>query len=430
MTETLAGFAAFMALAFMRVPLAFAMIIVGFVGFGLKVNFFAASAMIGQTIYETGLSYTLSVIPLFMLMGNFIVRAGLANELFDAAYRFIGHKRGGLAMASIVSCAAFGAVCGSSIATAATFSKVAYPSMRRFNYRDEFAASVIAAGGTLGILIPPSTFMILYGIMTETSIAKLFMAGIIPGAIATLILCVAIAIVTRIDPEAAPAGIRSTWKDRLTSLSKVWPVAALFTLVMGGIYGGFFTTTEAAGIGAAGGLVFALQRGSLSKTILLEVLVDTARTTAMLFLIVIGAMVFANFVNYTSISMDLREFISAFAVHPIMVVVVICTIYIILGTVMEELSMMLLTMPLFFPLIVELGFDPVWFGILVIVVVQIGMISPPVGMNIFVVRSILPHIPVLKIFRQIWPFNIALVILTGLLIFVPKIVLWLPSYVK
>lgn len=430
MIEALAGFGAFMALTLVRIPLAFAMLIVGFVGFGLKVNFAAAASMIGMTMYETGLSYTLSVIPLFILMGNFVVRAGLATELFDCAYRFIGAKRGGLAMATIISCAAFGAVCGSSIATSATFSKVAYPSMNRFNYSDGFAASVIAAGGTLGILIPPSTVMIIYGIMTETSIAKLFMAGVIPGTLAVIFLCLTVVIITRLNVRAAPAGSESNWHERLLALAKVWPVIALFVLVMGGIYGGFFTATEAAGIGAAGGLAFAIQRRALSRQVFFKVLIESARTTAMLFLIVIGALVFANFMNYTSISTDLGNLISTYGLKPIHTVLIICAIYIILGTVMEELSMMLLTLPIFFPLVVGLGYDPVWFGILIIIVVQVGMISPPVGMNIFVVRSILTHVPVVDMFRNIWPFNLTLIVLGLMIIIFPQIALWLPGFVK
>ncbi|MBP6019658.1 MAG: TRAP transporter large permease [Burkholderiaceae bacterium] len=430
MTETGIGFASFLILSFLRIPIAFSMIIVGFIGFGMKVNFNAASAMLGQAVYETGLSYTLSVVPLFILMGNLIVRAGVSAELFEAAYRFVGHKRGGLAMASVMSCAGFGAVCGSSVATAATFAKVAYPSMRKFDYDDGFAASTLAAGGTLGILIPPSTFMVLYGIMTETSIAKVFIAGIVPGILAALLFCATISVTTRLSPALAPCGKKHSWRERLQSLPTIWPVIALFTLVMGGIYGGLFTTTEGAGIGAAGALVFALYRRALTWPILFDLLAETARTTAVLFLIVIGALVFANFVNYTSMPGDLRDFVMMFELHPIIVVIAICLIYVILGTVMEEISMMLLTIPLFFPLIIDLGFDPVWFGILVIIAIQIGMISPPVGMNIFVVRSVLPHIPILSIFKRVWPLNFALVVLGGFVIAFPSLALWLPSYVK
>jgi len=286
--EALVGFAAFLALAFLRVPMAFAMGIVGFVGFAYKVNLNAAAAMIGQTTYETGMNYTLSVIPLFILMGSFVVRARMSEELYRAAYTFIGHLRGGLAMSTVIACAGFGAICGSSIATAATFTKVAYPSMRKFGYKDSLAAGAIAGGGTLGILIPPSTIMVIYGIMTETNIGKVFVAGILPGLIATALLCLAVVWITWRDPEAGPPGERSSGAQRLDAVRRVWPVVLLFVLVIGGIYAGVFTATEGAGIGAGGAFVFALARRALTWKILIEVLIESARTTSMLFMILIG----------------------------------------------------------------------------------------------------------------------------------------------
>ena len=311
MTEGLVGLAAFLALALLRVPMAFAMGIVGFFGFAYKVNFAAASAMIAQTTYETGLAYTLSVIPLFILMGNFVVRARMSEELYHAAYTFLGHRRGGLAMSTIVASAAFGSICGSSIATAATFAKVAYPSMRKFGYKDTLAAGSIAAGGTLGILIPPSVIMVIYGIMTETNIGKLFIAGILPGLVATALLCLAVSWITWRDPQAGPPGEKSPWSARLEALKRVWPVLALFIVVIGGIYGGVFTATEGAGIGAGGAFVFALARRALTWKALVEVLVESVRTTSMLFMILIGALVFANFINYTTMPADLRGFVVA-----------------------------------------------------------------------------------------------------------------------
>jgi C4-dicarboxylate transporter, DctM subunit len=428
--ETLVGFAAFLALAFLRIPMAFAMGIVGFAGVGYMLNFSVASAMIAQVTYETGLSYTLSVIPLFILMGNFVVRAGISEELYYAAFCFLGHRRGGLAISTVVACAAFGAICGSSIATAATFTKVAYPSMRKYGYKDSLAAGSIAAGGTLGILIPPSVIMVIYGIMTETSIGKLFIAGIIPGIIATVLLCLAVTWTTWRDPEAGPRAEPQPWAECLRALRHVWPVIALFALVIGGIYLGWFTATEGAGIGAGGAFMFALARRTLSWQILLEVLIESARTTSMLFLILIGALLFANFVNYTSMPVDLKTFVSAFEVWPVMVIAAICVIYVVLGTAMEELSMILLTVPLFFPLITTLGFDPVWFGILVVIVVQIGLISPPVGMNIFVVKNLLGHISLGTVFRGVTPFTVALIALLALVVLFPGIVTWLPTFMR
>jgi tripartite ATP-independent transporter DctM subunit len=429
-TETLIGFAAFLALAFLRVPMAFAMGIVGFCGVTYKINFNVAAAMIGQVTYETGLSYTLSVIPLFILMGNFVVRARMSDELYQAAYTFLGHLRGGLAMSTVIACAGFGAICGSSIATAATFTKVSYPSMRKYGYSDTLAAGSIAAGGTLGILIPPSVIMVIYGIMTETNIGKLFVAGIIPGLIATALLCGAVMWITWRDPKAGPPAEPSSWAARIEALRHVWPVIALFLLVIGGIYVGAFTATEGAGIGAGGAFGFALFRRALTWKVLVEVLVESARTTSMLFMILIGALLFANFVNYTTMPADLKSFVNIFQATPWLVIVAICVIYIILGTAMEELSMILLTVPLFFPVVAGLGYSPIWFGIVIVIVVQLGLISPPVGMNIFVVKNLLGHITIGTVFRGVTPFTVALCILLAIIVAFPELATWLPSFMK
>jgi tripartite ATP-independent transporter DctM subunit len=430
MTETLTAFAVLLALAFARVPIAFAMLIVGVVAFAMKRGIGPALEQLALTTFAAGINYELSVVPLFILMGNFVARAGMSQELFRAAYTFIGHWRGGLAMSTIVACAGFGAICGSSIATAATMSRVAYPPMKRLGYSDKLAASCIAAGGTLGILIPPSTIMVIYGIMTETNIGKLFAAGALPGLLAVLLLCLAVRYVIWRDPQAGPAGKRSSWSERLGALQDIWGVVALFAVSIGGIYGGIFTATEGAGVGAFGAFLFAWARGSLSWRVLFEVLVESARTTSMLFMILIGALVFANFINFTSMPSDLKNFVQQFEIHPIMVVAAICAIYVILGTAMEELSMILLTVPVFFPLVVGLGFDPVWFGVLVVVVVEIGLISPPVGMNLFVLNSLLPHVSTPMLFRGVTPFVVADVIRLGILIAFPWISLWLPSVLK
>jgi tripartite ATP-independent transporter DctM subunit len=429
-TEALLGFAAFLALAGLRVPMAFAMGIVGFFGFAYKLNFNAAAAMIGQTTYETGLAYTLSVIPLFILMGNFVVRARLSEELYHAAYAFLGHRRGGLAMSTVIASAGFGSICGSSIATAATFSKVAYPSMRKFGYKDTLAAGSIAAGGTLGILIPPSVIMVIYGIMTETSIGKVFIGGILPGIVATVLLCLAVLWITWRDPEAGPPGPRSSWAERRTAVRYIWPVVVLFVLVIGGIYGGVFTATEGAGIGAGGAFVFALARRALSWRVLVDVLIESARTTSMLFMILIGALIFANFINYTTMPADLKGFVTQFQLHPVLVIVAICAVYVVLGTAMEELSMILLTVPLFFPVVTALGYDPIWFGIVVVIVVQIGLISPPVGMNIFVVKSLIRHLTLGTVFRGVTPFTVAQVALLAIVVAFPALATYLPQFMK
>ena len=430
MTAALLGFAVIFALALMRIPLAFAMGAVGIVGMGLTRGWNPALASTAQVVYETGFAYTLSVIPLFILMGNFVARAGLAQELFHAAYAFIGHLRGGLAHATIVACAGFGAICGSSIATAATMGKVAYPSMKKLGYSDSLSMGVIAAGGTLGIMIPPSTIMVIYGIITETNIGKLFAAGVVPGLLSALLMMVGIAWITARDPAHAPAGERSTWPQRWQALRGIWGVLLLVIVVLGGIYGGIFTATEGAGFGAAGAFLFALARRRLTWAILYEVLVESARTTAMLFTLLIAATLFANFVNFTSMPNDLKDLITHSGMSPTMIIVAMMGIYVVLGTVMEELTMVLLTIPLFFPIVTALGFDPVWFGVLIVMVVQIGLISPPVGMNMFVLNALLPGVGLGAIYRGCWPFVFVLVVMLALLVAFPQLSLWLPSLMK
>jgi len=426
-TAALLGFGAIFLLALLRIPLAFAMGLVGLVGIGVTIGWAPAFASTAQVVYETGFAYTLSVIPLFILMGNFVARAGLAHELFHAAYTFIGHRRGGLAHATIAACAGFGAICGSSIATAATMSKVAYPSMKKLGYSDAMSTGVIAAGGTLGIMIPPSTIMVIYGIITETHIGKLFAAGVIPGILTALLMMVAVVLMTWHDPEHAPAGEKFSWKERLIALRGIWGVLVLVFVVLGGIYGGIFTATEGAGIGAMGAFLFALARGALSWAILRQVLVESARTTAMLFTLLIAATIFANFVNYTTMPNDLKDWITHLGLSPIMIVGAMMVIYVILGTVMEELTMVLLTIPLFFPIVVQLGFDPVWFGVLIVMVIQIGLISPPVGMNLFVINTLLPKVGLGTIFRGVWPMVLVLIITLVILLAFPNLSLWLPS---
>jgi tripartite ATP-independent transporter DctM subunit len=426
----LVGFAIVFALAVLRVPLAFAMGGVGIVGIGVMRGWSPALASTAQVVYETGFAYTLSVIPLFILMGNFVARAGLAQELFGAAYAFIGHRRGGLAHATVAACAGFGAICGSSIATAATMGKVAYPSMKQLGYSDTLSMGVIAAGGTLGIMIPPSTIMVIYGIITETNIGKLFAAGVIPGLASAALMMVGIAWITARDPAHAPAGERTDWPARWRALRGIWGVLVLVVVVLGGIYGGIFTATEGAGIGAAGAFLFAVARRRLTLAQLADVLVESARTTAMLFTLLIAATLFANFVNFTTMPGDLKDLITGSGLSPVMVVVAMMAIYVVLGTVMEELTMVLLTIPLFFPIIVALGYDPVWFGVLIVMVVQIGLISPPVGMNMFVLNALLPGVGLGAIYRGCWPFVFVLVVMLGVLIAFPQLSLWLPSLMR
>ncbi len=427
MTAALLGFLAIFVLALMRVPLAIAMGLVGITGLGLTQGWLPAFAGAMQVVQETGFAYTLSVIPLFVLMGNFVARAGLAHELFHAAYTLVGHRRGGLAHATVAACAGFGAICGSSIATAATMSKVAYPSMQRLGYSDSLSTGVIACAGTLGIMIPPSTIMVIYGIVTETNIGQLFAAGAIPGIMTALLMMIAVVLMAVHDPEHAPAGEKFSWSERLQAMRGIWGVLLLVVVVLGGIYGGFFTATEGAGMGASGAFLFALARGRLNWRSLLEVLVESARTTAMLFTLLIAATIFANFINFTSLPRDLTGWITGMGLSPIMVVCAMMATYVLLGTVMEELTMVLLTIPLFFPIVLQLGFDPVWFGVLIVMVVQIGLVSPPVGMNLFVVNALLPKVGLRAIFSGVWPLVGAMIVALTLLIAFPQISLWLPS---
>jgi C4-dicarboxylate transporter, DctM subunit len=430
MTEAILGFLAVFVLAFLRIPLAVAMSIAGIVGLGLMRGWVPAFASTSQTIFETGFHYVLSVIPLFVLMGNFVARAGMAKELFTAANAFIGHRRGGLAMASIIASGGFGSICGSSIATTATMARVAFPEMKAHGYKDTLTTGSIAAGGTLGILIPPSTILVIYGIITETDIGRLFIAGILPGIVAIACLCLAVVFVTWRDPEAGPPAERFTWGQRLRAVRGIWAVALLFVLVIGGIYGGVFTATEGAGVGAAGAFFFALARRSLTPRVLLDILIESSRTTAMLFTILIGAMIFTNFINFTTMPGDLRDFVLQFSPHPVMVVVMMMGIYLALGMVMEELAIVLLTIPVFFPVIIGLGFDPVWFGILIVTIVEIGMISPPVGLGLFVLNSLLPDVKLTTIYKGVWPFVVADIVRLGILIAVPSIALFLPSLMQ
>jgi C4-dicarboxylate transporter, DctM subunit len=432
MIEALIGLAAMLALCLVRIPIALSMAIVGVIGYAYMRdwNWAPAFASLQTRLYETGRNYTLSVVPLFILMGNFVTRAGLSQELFRAANAFIGHLRGGLAMATVLACAGFGAICGSSIATAATMAKVAYPSMKRFGYSDQLATGAIASGGTLGIMIPPSTIMVIYGVFTETNIGKLFAAGILPGLLGAFLLCLAVQYVTWRDPKAGPPGEHSDWKERWAATRGVWAVALLFIFVMGGIYGGLFTATEGAGMGAFFAMIFALWRRVLTWNALYQALVESARTTSMLFMILIGALMFAEFINITTMPNDLKDFVNRFQINPIMVVAAICIIYVLLGTAMEELSMILLTIPVFFPLIVHLGYDPIWFGVLIVVVVEIGLISPPVGMNLFVLKTLLPNVSQNTVFRGVMPFMLADCVRMALLISFPVISLYLPSLMK
>ncbi|CUK03679.1 TRAP transporter large permease [Shimia thalassica] len=443
MTAALIGFAIVLILVLVRLPIVFAMGLVGTLGFayerggsifderGLK----AAMSMVGRQITDTAQDYGLSVVPLFILMGLFVNKGGMAKELYAVSNAFLGHMRGGIAMATVAACGGFSAICGSSLATAATMSKVAMPEMRRYGYSDELSTASIAAGGTLGILIPPSVILVIYGLLTETSIGKLFMAGILPGAMGILFYLFAVRWTVWRNPESGPAGERAGWGERLLALKSVWAVLLLFFLVIGGLYGAFdfeplnltFSPTEAAGMGAMGAFLIALSRGGLSIASTLEVLKETTFTAAALFSVLIGAQIFSNFINLAGLPEALIAMVTAYDVPNFMVILMILGIYIILGCVFESLSMLLLTVPIFFPLVVSLGYDPIWFGIVVVVVTEISLITPPVGLNVFILKGVVGDVSTATIFKGVTPFWIADIFRLALIVLIPWLVLVLPE---
>lgn len=427
MEASLIGFVFLLIFILAKVPIPMAMAVVGFIGFGEAINYHASLSMVAQVASEEGMNYGLSVVPLFILMGNFVTQSGLSHELYKSSYAFLGHKKGGLAMATIVACGGFSAVCGSSLATAATMSKVAMPSMRKFGYADSLATGSIAAGGTLGILIPPSVILVIYGLMTETDIGQLFAAGILPGLLGIFCYLCAVAAATAINPEIGPRGERVPWLDRFKSLKGVWGVLLLFFIVMGGIYAGIFTPTEAAGIGATGAFFFTLFRKKLTLKILKKVLVDSASTTAMIFFLLIGSMIFANFVNVVGMPDALAEFVLGWDVSPFVIILILMLVYVLLGCILESMSMIVLTVPVFYPMIQALGFDLIWFGIVVVVVTEISLITPPVGLNVFVLKAVLPDVKVSTIFKGVTPFWIADIVRLTLIVTFPPISLFLAN---
>ena len=435
MVESLIGLGAVLVLVLLRMPIAIAMGIVGFIGFMQIRGFRASISMVGRLIIDAAQDYGLSVVPLFILMGLFVNKGGLSKELYRVSYAFLGHFRGGLAMATIVACAGFSAICGSSLATAATMSKVAMPEMRKYRYSDSLATASIAAGGTLGILIPPSVILVIYGLLTETSIGKLFIAGIIPGALGVFLYLLAVRYSVFRDKSAGPAGERASLGERLSALKGVWAVLLLFFVVIGGLYGALdvwpihltFSPTEAAGMGAAGAFLIALSRGNLNFSSTLQVLIEAAETAATLFIILIGAWIFSNFVNLAGLPEALSSFVLSQGVSPMLVIFLILVVYIILGCVFESLSMLLLTVPIFFPVAMDLGFDPVWFGIVVVVVTEISLITPPVGLNVFVLKGVVKDVSTGTIFKGVTPFWFVDIIRLLLIVLVPGLVLFLPN---
>ncbi|AZN71223.1 TRAP transporter large permease [Georhizobium profundi] len=421
------GVALLLGLIFCGVPIAFAMAGVGLVGVASIIGWTPTLSLIGQTYFDGGRSYTLSVVPLFLLMGNLVVQSGVAAELFKAANAWLGHRKGGLAMATIVACGGFSSVCGSSLATTATMARIALPEMRRFGYSDRLASSSIASGGTLGILIPPSVILVIYGILTQQNIGMLFLAGLLPGLVGIVFYIFAVRLSLVMYKEELAVQPKLPLIERFRALKGVFWALALFVFVLGGIYVGAFTATEAAGMGAGGAFLLTAARGRLTLRDTLATLFDTAKTTAVMFFILFGALFFLNYVNFSGLTTDLREWINLLGVGPYQVIFSIVIIYLILGCLLESLSMVTLTVPIFFPIVVGLGFDPIWFGIFVVIATELSYITPPIGMNIFVMRSVAPEVPIERIYAGVVPFVAVDIVRLALLIFVPGLALIIPQ---
>jgi tripartite ATP-independent transporter DctM subunit len=420
------GVLALLVLIALRIPVAIAMGIVGIVGGVVLNGWFSLGFVLGSQPFVTVVPYSLSVIPLFVMMGAFAARAGLSASLYQALHALIGHWRGGLASATIGACALFGAVCGSSLATAATMARVAIPQMRALGYDDRLSAGVVAAGGTLGILIPPSIIMVIYAIMTEQSIGRLFLAGMIPGVLAAGLYMCTVYAVSRIRPKAAPRAQRSPGHERLRAIGEMAPVVLLFGAVMGSIYLNIASPTEAAAVGAFGAVVLAAAKRKLTWGVVRESLSETASTTGIIFLILIGTSVLQFFIETSTLPNYLLEHINRLSLPPLGVLIVIIAVYIVLGCFLDSLSMMLITLPIFFPLVTKLGYDPIWFGVIVTSVVEIGLITPPVGMNLFIIASVDQNVKFESAAAGVAPFLMADAVRVTLLVAFPALSLFLP----
>jgi tripartite ATP-independent transporter DctM subunit len=426
----LVGVTAFLVLVFLlaiTVPIGVAMMLCGVGGLAMIIGLVPSLSLFGTTVMQSVVTYDLSIIPLFILMGALASRSGLSQELYDAFNAWLGGFRGGLALATVGACGAFAAICGSSVATAATMSKVALPEMKKYRYSDSMATGSVAAGGIIGILIPPSVILVLYGLLTESSIGDLFIAGFLPGILTILVFMIVISIVTRLHPESGPAGEKSTWKQKLNATLKTWAIMALFATVIGGIYFGVFTPTEAAGVGAFGALFIAFSRKRLNREMMKETLLETGQTSAMIFTILIGAITLNNLVIFSGLANALADFVSGLDLSPASVMLIILLMYLIMGCFLDSLAMILLTVPIFYPIVLDLGYDPIWFGIIVVMVVELGLITPPIGMNVFVIKGMVQSVPLVSIYKGVLPFVIGQMLLIIAVFLIPDIALWLPE---
>ena len=427
-TVAIVGFSALFVLMLLRVPVGMAMGLVGVSGFAYLVNGPAALKIIGHTSMRTVTDYTFGVIPMFLLMGAFVTNSGMSRELFRTANSFLGHLRGGLGIATIAACGGFAAISGSSVATAATFSTVAYPEMRRHKYPQSFATGVIAAGGTLGAMLPPSTVLAVYGIITEQDIGKLFIAGIVPGILAAAMYMMTVVIIGIARPGFLPATPRHSWKERFDSLRDIWATLLLFVFVIGGLYGGLFTPTEAGGMGAGGAFLIGVLRGKLNRADIRRSLLQATRTAAAVFTVLIGALLFGYFLTVTQTPQKVTEFLTGLGLGRYGVLALIMLMYLVLGCLMDALAMIILTIPIVFPVIIHLGFDPIWFGVIIVMTVELGLIHPPVGMIVFVIKSVVDDVSFATIFKGVLPFIITDLIRLVILIAFPVLATWLPSH--
>lgn len=426
-TIGLLGIGLLFLLMIFRTPVAFAMLLSGFFGMWALEGFRTAGALILTESYSAVASETLIVVPMFVLLGNIASAAGFSRGLYDAAFAWVGHFRGGLASASVLGCAAFSAVSGSSVATAVTIGKVALPEMRRLGYADGLATGSVAAGGTLGFLIPPSTGFVLYAILTEQSIGRLFMAGILPGILLMILFMATVWLVAWRDPALAPAGANLPLAERFRTLGRAAPLLAVMVLTIGGIYVGAFTPVEASGIGAALVILLALAGRKLSWTGFIEAVMDTLKTSAMLYMIVIGANVLNPFFAVTQIPTMLGEGLQGLGLGAYGTLIVIILAYVVMGMFMDGLSMLVISIPIVYPVILSLGFDPIWFGVIAVIVIEMGMITPPVGLNVFVVRGVAGDVPLTTVFRGVMPFLFAMIVGLILIILIPQIALFIPN---
>ena len=424
------GIGALFVLLFSGIPVGFLLAILGVIGFSYLATFSAGANLIAKDFFSNFSAYSLTVIPMFIFMGQIAFYSGTSRRLYDFAYKMVGQFRGGLAMATTVACAGFAAICGSTNATAATMGTVSLPEMKRYHYDPKLATGSVAAGGSLGILIPPSVIFIVYGIMTQESIGKLFVSGIFPGILLTGLFIMTIYILCRLNPKLAPAGPQVGWKEKLASLSEIIETIVLFVLVMGGLFTGFFTPTEAGAVGAGGALIIAVVRRNLTWQGLKDSILDTTKLSCMVMVIVTGAAVFGHFLAITRIPFNLATWVGGLPLSPTAVIALIIIIYLIGGCFIDSLALILLTVPIFFPVVTALGFDSIWFGVIIVLVTQIGVISPPLGTNVYIIKGVAGDVPLSTIFKGVTPFLIAMIICTAIIVAFPQVALFLPGLMR